>query len=50
MTLILIIEVLQVLTMRGWFELSDIVDNTIGIVFGYCVYYLGRKIWEKLKH
>ena len=43
------VELLQVLTGRGWFELNDIVDNTIGAAIGYGLYRLGSLIWSKLK-
>ena len=45
--LTLAIEVLQLVTVRGWFELIDIIDNTIGVVIGYGCYYLGAALWKK---
>ncbi len=47
--LILIIELAQLFTGRGWLELSDIVDNTIGVVIGYLLYRIGKAIWRKIR-
>ena len=47
--LILIIELAQFFTGLGWFELSDIVDNTIGVMIGYVLYRIGEVIWRKIK-
>ena len=43
------VELLQALTGRGWFELTDIVDNTVGSAIGYGIYRLVSLIWSKLK-
>lgn len=47
--LILLIEFAQLLTRRGWFELSDIVDNIIGVMIGYLLYRIGEAVWRRLK-
>ncbi len=44
----LAIEVLQLVTVRGWFELSDIVDNTIGAALGYGCYVLVAALRKRL--
>lgn len=44
----LVIEVLQLVTVRGWFELSDIVDNTVGVAIGYGCYFLGAALWKRI--
>ena len=43
------VELLQALTGRGWFELTDIVDNTVGSAIGYGIYRLGSLLRSKLK-
>ncbi len=45
--LILLIELLQLFTGRGWFELSDIVDNTIGVMIGYVLHRAGSAVWRR---
>ena len=40
------IEVLQVLTGRGWFELVDIVDNTTGVAMGYGLFWVVSTMWK----
>lgn len=47
--LILLIEFAQLLTKRGWFELCDIVDNTLGVVLGYGLYCLGKRLTGERK-
>ena len=47
--LILVIELAQLLTRRGWFELCDIVDNTIGVLLGYGLYAVGKRLFSKIK-
>ena len=34
----LIIEIVQFITKRGYFELDDILLNTVGALVGYCIY------------
>ena len=48
-SIIILIEFAQLITLRGWFELSDIVDNTIGVMIGYAIYRIGTAIWRKNK-
>ncbi len=43
------VELLQALTVRGWFELADIVDNTVGAAIGYGIFRLGSLLWRKIK-
>ena len=40
----LIIELVQLVTKRGYFEIDDIIHNTIGITIGFVCYKLLRKI------
>ena len=47
--LILLIELAQLFTGRGWFELSDIVDNTIGVMIGYALYRISKAVWRRNK-
>lgn len=47
--LILVIELAQLLTRRGWFELCDIVDNTIGVLLGYGLYAVGKRLILRTK-
>ena len=47
--LTLSVETLQLLTRRGWFELNDIADNTVGAVIGYGLYRLVSFLWRKVK-
>ena len=46
----LAIESLQLTTGRGWFELSDIVDNTIGVAIGYGCYSIGKALRRGFVH
>lgn len=32
------IEVLQILTKRGWFDVDDVINNTLGTVIGFILY------------
>ena len=43
------IELAQLLSKRGWFELADIVDNIIGVAIGYGLFHAGAWLWQKLK-
>ena len=43
------VELLQALSGRGWFELTDIVDNTVGSAIGYGIYRLASLLRSKLK-
>ncbi len=45
--LTVLIEAAQFLTKRGWFELTDIVDNTAGVMIGYALYRIGAAVWRK---
>ena len=47
--LIVLIEVAQLISRRGWFELCDIVDNTIGVMIGYTLYRIGEVVWRRSK-
>ena len=47
--LIVLIESAQLLTGRGWFELTDIVDNTIGVMIGYALSRAGAAVWRRVK-
>ena len=38
------IEIIQLITKRGWFEFDDIIHNTFGVVIGYMLYLLFKKI------
>lgn len=40
------IELLQLITVRGFFELADIVDNIIGIAIGYGIGWLLTALWR----
>lgn len=44
------IEVLQLITRTGLFELDDIIHNTLGALLGYCVFQIVKKIYNKWKH
>lgn len=37
------IELIQLLTQRGYFQVDDIVVNTLGMVFGYFIYLAAKK-------
>ena len=43
------IEIAQFLSRRGWLELADIVDNTMGAVIGYGIYRLVSLLRENNK-
>jgi glycopeptide antibiotics resistance protein len=43
------IEIVQLLTNRGIFEIADLLTNTIGGVIGITVAYVVEKIREKFK-
>ena len=45
----LMIETLQLITQRGLFELDDIFHNTVGVVIGYLIYLLLRRIVKKIR-
>ncbi len=47
--LITVIEISQLVTRRGYFELSDIVDNTVGVMIGYGLWCIGSLIWRKIQ-
>ena len=49
LSLTTLIEFAQLIMVRGWFELTDIVDNTIGVVIGYGLYRFGAWLWRKVK-
>ena len=38
------IEVFQLITGRGYFEVNDLIHNSLGIVLGYGIYRLARRI------
>ena len=38
------IEVFQLITGRGYFEVNDLIHNSLGIVIGYGIYRLARRI------
>ena len=41
------IELSQFLSRRGWLELTDIVNNTVGAIIGYGIYRFVSLLWEK---
>ena len=43
------IEVLQLITHRGFAEIDDLISNTLGVLTGYEVYCLGKQILEGIK-
>ena len=43
MSLICLIELLQYLTGLGSCDIDDLILNTAGIIFGYCIYAIKRK-------
>lgn len=45
----LMIEMLQLITKRGHFEIEDLICNTVGGLFGFLVVILIRKIFKKGK-
>lgn len=44
-----IIELSQLYFKRGLFEFDDIINNTIGVLFGYLIYIIIRGIWNGIK-
>lgn len=47
----LAIETIQLVTKVGCFDVDDLFLNTLGVVFGYLIYYLSKKIIRTLgKH
>lgn len=47
--LIVVIEFAQLVTRRGFFELTDIFDNTVGVIIGYGIYRFGAWLWRRWK-
>lgn len=45
--LIAVVELLQLITGRGYFELTDLVDNTVGVMIGYALFRIGETLWRK---
>ena len=45
----LVLEIIQLITGRGFFEVADILNNTIGFVLGYILLMLIRKIIRSKK-
>lgn len=43
----LLIEVSQYLTCRGWFELDDLIHNTIGGLIGFQFFQIARKMYRR---
>ena len=41
-------EVLQLVTHRGWFELADLLHNSLGTLIGFAIYIVGMKIFNKV--
>ncbi|MBR1702641.1 MAG: VanZ family protein [Lachnospiraceae bacterium] len=41
----LLIEILQLVTRRGIFELDDVLGNTVGTMIGYGIFVLGEFLW-----
>ena len=41
------IEVLQLVTGRGFFEVDDLIHNTFGVVIGYCLYKGKEKVKKR---
>ena len=39
------LEVFQLITKRGYFEIDDLIHNTLGVVIGYGLYRLAVKIF-----
>lgn len=42
----LLIETVQLITHLGWFELDDLLNNTIGCVLGVIFYRVFLKEWK----
>ncbi len=42
------IELLQLVTFRGFFEVTDIIDNVVGVAIGFGFGKLCRFLWRKL--
>lgn len=41
------IEILQLLTCRGWFEFDDLFHNSLGALLGVIIYMIGIKLIKK---
>lgn len=41
------IEILQLLTCRGWFEFDDLFHNSLGALIGVIIYMIGIKLIKK---
>ena len=41
------VELLQLVTGRGFFQIDDILTNILGTVAGYLLYFLFRGIWQR---
>lgn len=44
------VEYLQMITGRGYFQIDDIVTNTLGTVVGFCVFWCIQKLAHKFLH
>lgn len=45
----LLIEVMQWVTRTGYFEVDDILTNTVGMVLGYLIYRIVEKVYKRIK-
>ena len=44
----LLIETLQMLTGRGLFQLDDLITNAAGMMAGYGIYQIAKKLWKRV--
>lgn len=44
----LLIETLQMLTGRGLFQLDDLITNASGMMAGYGIYQIAKKLWKRV--
>lgn len=44
----LLIETLQMLTGRGLFQLDDLITNAVGMMAGYGIYQIAKKLWKRV--
>ena len=41
------VEVLQLVSGRGYFQIDDILTNTLGTLIGFLIFALGRRIFKR---
>lgn len=41
------VELLQLITGRGYFQIDDILTNAAGSAIGYLLYFLSHRVWKK---